>query len=66
MRHCFLDYRENPVSVTVTFSQLVKPALLQLMGCHDQAPLRHRVRCSCNLKKQPGRMEFQRGILFYR
>ncbi len=59
----FFGLPGNPVSVAVTFTQLVKPALLKLMGAEQTSPMRYTVRCENNLKKQPGRMEFQRGIL---
>ncbi|MCL0523953.1 molybdopterin molybdotransferase MoeA [Klebsiella pneumoniae] len=54
----------NPVSATVTFCQLVQPLLAKLSGKHGplQAP-RLRVRAATRLKKSPGRLDFQRGIL---
>lgn len=59
----FFGLPGNPVSVMVTFYQFVQPALRRLMGERTTAPQRFRVRCESRLKKRPGRVEFQRGIL---
>jgi len=53
----------NPVSTMVTYYQFVQPALRQMMGEQIHSPLQFKVPCSTTLKKTPGRMEFQRGIL---
>jgi len=54
----------NPVSAAVTFYQLVQPLLARLSGQQTQAlPARMRVRSAGKLKKTPGRLDFQRGIL---
>lgn len=54
----------NPVSATVTFYQLVQPLLAALAGQHGAAlPPRQRVRTTTALKKSPGRLDFQRGIV---
>ncbi|ADP12078.1 molybdopterin biosynthesis protein MoeA [Erwinia sp. Ejp617] len=54
----------NPVSAVLTFYQLVQPLLARLTGQHGPAlPPRQRVRCASDLKKTPGRLDFQRGIL---
>jgi molybdopterin molybdotransferase len=55
----------NPVSVMVTFYQFVREAMLVLMGQPEPAlaPLLDAV-CTEEIKKLPGRTEFQRGILF--
>ncbi len=54
----------NPVSVMVTFYVLVQPALKAMMGeTHQAAALRLRARSLDKLRKRPGRVEFQRGIL---
>ena len=55
----------NPVAVMVTFYQFVRPALLQLAGEAPDAefPL-FPARCREALKKNRGRTEFQRGMLF--
>ena len=55
----------NPVSVMVTFYQFVRDAMLVLMGQPNPAPApQFQVACHGNLKKAPGRTEFQRGVLF--
>lgn len=55
----------NPVAVMVTFYQFVREAMLVLMGQTNPAPLpTFNVVCTENIKKQTGRTEFQRGMLF--
>ena len=60
----FFGLPGNPVSVMVTFYQFVRDALLQLSG-RDPVPAlpSFKVPCTSNLKKAPGRTEFQRGVL---
>nr|WP_314419943.1 molybdopterin molybdotransferase MoeA [uncultured Erwinia sp.] len=54
----------NPVSAMLTFYQLVQPLLAKLTGQSGPAlPPRQRVRCADALKKSPGRLDFQRGVL---
>jgi molybdopterin molybdotransferase len=54
----------NPVAVMVTFYQFVRDALLFMSG-REAAPLPLlQVPCAQNLRKVPGRTEYQRGILF--
>lgn len=54
----------NPVSAAVTFYQVVQPLIAQLSG-HSQwrFPPRQRVKAASALKKTPGRLDFQRGIV---
>ena len=59
----FFGLPGNPVSVVVTFYQFVRPALMRMMGQAETAPVTVRVPCVTGLKKRPGRMEFQRGVL---
>jgi molybdopterin molybdotransferase len=60
----FFGLPGNPVSVMVTFYQFVREALLKLSGIDPVPALpSFRVPCVSNLKKAPGRTEFQRGIL---
>ncbi len=61
----FFGLPGNPVSVMVTFYQFVLPALKRLMGETDTRPKRFLVPCVSELKKRPGRTEYQRGRLFY-
>lgn len=54
----------NPVSAAVTFYQLVQPLLATLGGNPAAArPPRLRARAASRLKKSPGRLDFQRGVL---
>ena len=54
----------NPVSAMLTFYQLVQPLLTKLSGQQGSAlPPRQKVRSAGALKKSPGRLDFQRGIL---
>lgn len=59
----FFGLPGNPVSAMVTFYQCVQPALLQIMGQSPSTPLTFTVPCRSRLQKQPGRTEYQRGIL---
>lgn len=59
----FFGLPGNPVSALVTFHQL---ALLALTKMQNAQPLKRtyiKVKCISELKKSPGRMDFQRGIL---
>lgn len=53
----------NPVSMMVTFLQLVRPALLRIAGAAARRPVRWPVVCRNRLRKSPGRLEFQRGVV---
>ncbi len=54
----------NPVSAALTFYQLVQPLLAKLSGQQGNAlPPRQRARTVGRLKKSPGRLDFQRGIM---
>jgi molybdopterin molybdotransferase len=55
----------NPVAVMVTFYQFVRDALLHLSGRNDDyaIPLLSATAAE-NLRKVPGRTEYQRGVLF--
>lgn len=55
----------NPVSVMVTFYQFVRDAILVLMGqaTPDPLPLLSAI-CTGEIRKLPGRTEFQRGTLY--
>ncbi|USV56260.1 molybdopterin molybdotransferase MoeA [Aeromonas encheleia] len=59
----FFGLPGNPVSAMVTFDQLVKPALARLAGQTLAVPLRLAATVTEPLKKSPGRLDFQRGIL---
>ena len=56
--------RATRFPATLTFYQLVQPLLAKLSGNVGQAqPMRLRVRAASGLKKSPGRLDFQRGVL---
>ncbi len=59
----FFGLPGNPVAVMITFLQFVQPALLKLAGEHKAEPLLFNAISQSRLKKNPGRTEFQRGIL---
>lgn len=53
----------NPVAAMVSFLMFVRPALLQLMGSSETAPVALQVAAAEPLSKRPGRTEYQRGIV---
>ena len=61
----FFGLPGNPVSVMVTFYQFVRDALLLLQGVTPLPikPLFNAI-CTTQIKKIPGRTEFQRGVLY--
>ncbi len=60
----FFGLPGNPVAVMVTFYAFVRDALLTLAGANPLPVVpRFTVRTTTQLKKAPGRTEYQRGIL---
>jgi molybdopterin molybdotransferase len=59
----FFGLPGNPVSVMATFYQFVLPAIRKMTGERQREALVFQARCTETLRKAPGRMEFQRGIL---
>ena len=59
----FFGLPGNPVSALVTFHQLALQALTKLQNSEPIKRLNLRVKTSTNLRKHPGRMDFQRGML---
>jgi len=59
----FFGLPGNPVSVMVTFYQFVQPTLRKLAGENKTTPVTMKVPCISKLKKRPGRVEYQRGVL---
>jgi len=59
----FFGLPGNPVSVMVTFYQFAQPAIKKLSGDLSSLPLTIKVSSASRLKKKPGRVEFQRGII---
>ncbi len=58
----FMGLPGNPVAVMVTFSQLVVPAIHALAGANHRGPALFPARALDQMRKKPGRYEFQRGI----
>lgn len=58
----FFGLPGNPVSVMVTFYIFVQAALEKLMGRPPHPRLRITATSASNLRKRPGRVEYQRGI----
>jgi molybdopterin molybdotransferase len=61
----FFGLPGNPVSAMVVFLEIVQPALWRLMGREHWEPTRFRARLQEPIRKRPGLMEFQRGVLTY-
>ena len=59
----FFGLPGNPVSVMVTFQVFVKVAIKQLSGEKPSTPWVFKAKTLNDLKKRPGRMEYQRGYL---
>jgi len=59
----FFGLPGNPVSVMVTYYQFVEPALRKISGAAPQLQLNITARTTSTLKKRPGRIEYQRGVL---
>ena len=60
----FFGLPGNPVSVMVTFQQIVQPALQTRAGLQqNQTPITLQAKTAEGIKKQPGRTEFQRGFV---
>ncbi|OGI08426.1 MAG: hypothetical protein A3I68_05810 [Candidatus Melainabacteria bacterium RIFCSPLOWO2_02_FULL_35_15] len=53
----------NPVSALISFQQLIKPALLKIIGARSLIPFKTKATLTETLSKKPGRLEFVRGIL---
>ena len=59
----FFGLPGNPVSALVTAHLLAVPALIKMQNCHDYEPTNLRAIATDGLKKSPGRMDFQRGVI---
>jgi molybdopterin molybdotransferase len=59
----FFGLPGNPVSTVVTYHQLVVPALRYLAGELPEDSVVLRAHAHSNLKKRPGRTDYQRGYL---
>ena len=61
----FFGLPGNPVSAMVTADLLAMPALLKLQNCHSAPAITLKATTLTELRKSPGRMDFQRGVLSY-
>ena len=59
----FFGLPGNPVSAMVTADLLAMPALIKLQNCHAAPAVTLTAKTLTDLRKSPGRMDFQRGIL---
>ncbi len=59
----FFGLPGNPVAVMVTFLEFVQPALKHLAGMSELETLLLPARCLSSLRKSPGRVEYQRGVM---
>ena len=59
----FFGLPGNPVSAFVTAHLLAVPALIKLQNTDYIAPLQIQATCVDSLRKSPGRIDFQRGIV---
>lgn len=59
----FFGLPGNPVSALVTFHQLALVALIKMQNAQPLKRTHLNVECTSDLRKSPGRMEFQRGVL---
>lgn len=59
----FFGLPGNPVSATVTLHQLAIPAIRKMSGAHEKPAMRLPAITTANIRKRPGRMDFQRGIM---
>lgn len=53
----------NPVSSMVTFYKLVWPIIQKMQGLPVTQPVQLAAKLDCDIRKFPGRVEYQRGIL---
>ncbi len=59
----FFGLPGNPVAVMVTFYEFVQPSIKRMMGCTETEPAQFKVQCDSRVRKTPGRVEYQRGIV---
>lgn len=59
----FFGLPGNPVSALVTFHQLALIALTKMQNAQQLKRTQLQVKCTSDLRKSPGRMDFQRGVL---
>ncbi|WFP51346.1 molybdopterin molybdotransferase MoeA [Methylomonas sp. EFPC3] len=59
----FFGLPGNPIAVLVTYNKFVKPGLDRLLGASPAKTLQISARSDSDLRKVPGRSEYQRGVL---
>lgn len=59
----FLGLPGNPVSVMATFILFARPTLMKLQGRVITPPLSIRAKLDCDIRRKPGRRDYQRGVL---
>lgn len=60
----FFGLPGNPVSVMTSFASCIRPALEKMSGQAPSAPIRLKAQCTSDIRKRPGRSEFQRGLAY--
>jgi len=60
----FFGLPGNPVSVMTSFATCIKPALEKLSGQAVSTPVQLKARTTSDIRKRPGRSEFQRGFAY--
>ena len=58
----FVGLPGNPVSALVTLDKLAVPLLRKISGETTRSAIQIKAKLTSNVKKRPGRMDFQRGI----
>ena len=58
----FFGLPGNPVSVMVTFYIFVQAAIEKMMGCTPRPRIQIQAISNTDLRKRPGRVEYQRGV----
>jgi len=58
----FFGLPGNPVSVMVTFYIFVQAAIEKMMGCTPRPRIQIQAMSNSDLRKRPGRVEYQRGV----
>lgn len=59
----FFGLPGNPVSVMATFYEFALAGIYKMMGMEARSSITLKAKCAHNLKKRPGRTDFQRGVL---
>ncbi len=60
----FFGLPGNPVSVMTSFATCIKPALEKLSGQQISTPVQLKAKTTSDIRKRPGRSEFQRGFAY--